>query len=325
MPPLISHLPNPGISLPIIGTPWERPDADLIARMAVVSSATASADLHKLGIRHSFIRGPVTRQPGAKLVGAALTLQFMPQREDVASGIAQEEVEQRSALWHVLDAVLPGDVLVVAAGGDPYTGCLGEMLLTYLHGRGGIGAVVDGCIRDWPRVRELGLPIWTTGLTPNYASQAGQFPWAYGVPIACGGVLVIPGDIVIADDDGVVLVPRRTIATGEDTRPRGVGGVQSHAAGGGRLDLALLPTVSRGPRRVCAVESRAIGFVGPGGRIAARADPGGGGAGGRIALRPCGFIRALRGPGGRGDAACGVSTTPPGPPGCAIGPGAAGR
>ena len=206
---MTTRLPSPAITLPIVGPPYARPDAALLRQLEVVSRATASAQAHKLGIRHTYIRGPVARQDGAKIVGAAVTLQFMPQREDIASGIAQEYAERSSALWHVLDSVQPGDVLVVAANGDPYTGCLGEMLLTYLKGRGGLGAVVDGCIRDWPRVKQIGLPIWCNALTPNYASQAGLFPWAYNVPVACGGVLVLPGDILIADDDGAVLVPQQ--------------------------------------------------------------------------------------------------------------------
>ena len=53
----------------------------------------------------------------------------------------------------------------------------------------GVGLVVDGMIRDWPRVREIGLPLWTRGATPNYASQGSLFPWAYNVPIACSRVL----------------------------------------------------------------------------------------------------------------------------------------
>jgi regulator of RNase E activity RraA len=97
----------------------------------------------------------------------------------------------------------------VQAFGDPYTGCLGEMLITYFKGRGGIGLVVDGMIRDWPHVREIGLPLWTRGFTPHYASQGTLFPWAYNVPIACSRVLVLPGDLIIADDDGAVLVPIR--------------------------------------------------------------------------------------------------------------------
>jgi regulator of RNase E activity RraA len=205
--------PNPliapaGLHLPISGPDFVRPDSTLIRDLYQVSSATASALLHHLGIRQTFIQGPVTRQPGAKVVGAAVTLQFMPQREDVVSGKGQEKTEQRSALWAVLEAVQTGDVLVIAAQNDPYTGCMGEMLVTYFgRGRGGAGIVVDGCIRDWPNVQKIGVPLWTCGVTPNYASQSSLFPWAYNVPIACNRVLVLPGDIIIADDDGAVCVP----------------------------------------------------------------------------------------------------------------------
>ena len=86
------------------------------------------------------------------------------------------------------------------------------MLITYLKGRGGVGLVVDGCIRDWPQVRSIGLPLWTVGVTPHYASQGTLFPWAYNVPVAVSRVLALPGDIVIADDDGAVIVPRKMAA-----------------------------------------------------------------------------------------------------------------
>ncbi len=201
-------LPRPDVTLPIRGPAWARPDPALIAAMHGVSTATASAELHHMGITRAYINGPKPLFAGTKIVGPAVTLQFMPQREDVASGIAQEEVEKHSALWHVLDSVTPGDILVVAAKGSPYSGCLGEMLTTYLKGRGGVGAVVDGCVRDWPNIQKIGLPMWTCGVTPNYASQGGLFPWAYDVAVDCAGVLVLPGDIVIADEDGVVNIPR---------------------------------------------------------------------------------------------------------------------
>jgi len=204
-------LPAPDLSLPISGGPIKRPDPALIEALRAVSSATASANLHKLGVRHTFIEGPSSRVPGSKIVGPALTLQFMPQREDVASGVDQEYAERSSALWHVFDSVQPGDVLAVQAYGDPYTGCLGEMLITYFKGRGGAGIVVDGYIRDWPNVEKIGTPLWCCGFTPNYASQSGLYPWAYNVPIACSQVLVLPGDIVIADDDGAVLVPQQLV------------------------------------------------------------------------------------------------------------------
>jgi regulator of RNase E activity RraA len=202
-------LPSPDIQLPISGPPFERPSADLIQQMYDVSSATASAMLHKMGIRQTFIEGPLPRKPGSKVVGPAVTLQFMPQREDIVSGLGQEQTEKVSALWSVFETVEPGDILAIQAFGDPYTGCLGEMLATYFKGRGGIGIVVDGCVRDWPNIQEIGVPLWTRGFTPNYASQSTLFPWAYNVPIACNRVLVMPGDIIIADDDGAVLVPLR--------------------------------------------------------------------------------------------------------------------
>lgn len=211
--PHVADLPRPSITLPISGPDYERPDPELIQRLHAVSSATASAMLHKMGVRQTFIHGPVPRQAGAKVVGPAVTLQFMPQREDIASGLAQEGSEKVSALWAVFDAVGPGDVLVVQAFGDAYTGCMGDMLVTNFKGKGGAGIVVDGSIRDWPRVQTLGVPVWTRGFTPNYASQSTLYPWAYNVPIACSRVLVLPGDIIIADDDGAVVVPQRLAPT----------------------------------------------------------------------------------------------------------------
>jgi regulator of RNase E activity RraA len=203
------QLPLPDIELPIAGPPFQRPDPALIEKLYSVSSATASALLHRMGIRQTFIQGPRPAIPGRKVVGSAVTLQFMPQREDVATGITQEYGEKHSALWAVLETIQQGDVLAIQAFGDPYTGCLGEMLITYFRTRGGAGIVVDGYIRDWPRVQHIGVPIWANGFTPNYASQAGLYPWGYNVPIACSRVLVLPGDIVIADDDGAVLIPRQ--------------------------------------------------------------------------------------------------------------------
>ena len=204
------ELPRPdNIELPIVGPAYNRPDPKLIEQLRDVSSATAAATLHRMGIRQTYMDSPLPRTPGSKVVGPAVTLQFMPQREDVGSGKKQEGIEKRTALWSVFDAVEPGDVLVVQAFGDPYTGCMGDMLSTYFKGRGGVGIVVDGSIRDWPKIRQMDIPVWTKGFTPNYASQTHLFPWAYNVPIACSMVLVMPGDIIIADDDGAVVVPAK--------------------------------------------------------------------------------------------------------------------
>ena len=67
--------------------------------------------------------------------------------------------------------------------------------------------VIDGCLRDYPNIKRLDLGLWISGMTPNFHTQTDLMPFAVNVPIACGGVLVMPGDIIVADDDGAVVVP----------------------------------------------------------------------------------------------------------------------
>lgn len=201
-----------GVVLPVRGEDFERASPEQLALMDGITAASACAKLNGLGIRRSFIQGPRPLEPGRRVVGSALTLQFMPQREDIYSGMAEEYVERGTALWSVLETVSPGDVLVIQAYGDAFTGCLGDMLVRYFRRHGGAGIVVDGCVRDAAKIRELGVPVWCTGTTPHFASQAGLFPWAYDVPVAAGGVLVLPGDVVVADDDGAVVVPRSRLS-----------------------------------------------------------------------------------------------------------------
>ena len=184
----------------------KRPPQDVSDRLAKIGSATASGELKKLGIRNAFIQGPVTKTPGKAIAGPALTLQFMPIREDQYP--EGEYVEPELQLHrHVLYHTQPGDIVVVDARGDLNSGVFGEMMLTYFHGRGGLGVVVDGCIRDWPNAQQIDIGYWLRGVTPNFHTQTGIFPFAVNVPIACSGTLVMPGDVIIADDDGVVVVP----------------------------------------------------------------------------------------------------------------------
>lgn len=184
----------------------QRPPAHLVEGLKGVGSATASAELSKLGIRDAQIRGPVAMTTGASVVGPALTLQCMPRREDMI-GTDEYANTQRQLHRHVLYHTQPGDVVVVDARGDMGSGVFGEMMLTYFHGRGGVGVVVDGCIRDFALARTLGLGLWLRGVTPNFHTQTNIMPFAVNQPIACGDTLVMPGDIIVADDDGAVNVP----------------------------------------------------------------------------------------------------------------------
>jgi len=201
--------------LPVRGGEWQRPEEGIMEKMQTLGAATACAKLHQMGIRRSYIEGPTSLTPGMRVVGSALTLQFMPQREDLvtdmvnqAGGVEQEYVERNTALWKVLETVKPGDVLVIQAYGSKFSGCLGDILVRYFKLKGGAGIVVDGSIRDADKIRAMGIPVWCTGTTPHYASQTELFPWAYDVPVAVGGALCLPGDFIVADDDGPVVVPQ---------------------------------------------------------------------------------------------------------------------
>ena len=131
----------------------------------------------------------------------------IPKREDIQPGQDEEEQESRSALWDAVISAQEGDVLVVDARANLQTGCLGEMLMTGIHAKGVKGLVVDGCVRDTPLAKQIGLPLFLRGATPYSSSHFDLYPSDYNVPIGCGGVLVMPGDIIVADDDGVVVVP----------------------------------------------------------------------------------------------------------------------
>jgi regulator of RNase E activity RraA len=150
--------------------------------------------------------GPVCQKPGWVIAGPALTLQFMPKREDIFGEDEYARPEEQLHR-HVLYQTQPGDIVVVDARADMRSAVFGEMMLCYFKGRGGEGVVIDGCLRDYPQIRNLDLGIWVRGFTPNFHTQLELMPFAVNVPIACGGVLVLPGDIIVADDDGAVCVP----------------------------------------------------------------------------------------------------------------------
>lgn len=184
----------------------ERPSKDLIKRLEGIGSATASSELRRLGIRYSVIEGVTSWVPGKSIVGPAITLQYLPKREDQypEGEYNQPELQvHRHAMYHAQS----GDIIVVDGRGVLSSGVFGGMMLTYFKGRGGLGVVVDGAIRDFEEAKSLDLGLFLKGVTPYGHTQTVQFPYDYNVPIDCSGTLVMPGDIIIADDDGAVVVP----------------------------------------------------------------------------------------------------------------------
>ena len=183
-----------------------RPPREWVEALQTIGAATASSTLNKMGIRNAHICGPTARTAGRAIAGPALTLQFMPKREDLY-GVDEYAEPEKQLHRHALYHTQPGDIVVVDARGDMKSGVFGDMMLTYFKGKGGIGVVVDGCLRDYPNIKKLDLGLWISGVTPNFHTQTDLMPFAVNVPIACGGVLVMPGDIIVADDDGAVVVP----------------------------------------------------------------------------------------------------------------------
>ncbi len=114
------------------------------------------------------------------------------------------------AVFGALMIAEPGDVVVCAADGFEHTAVTGDLLLGMLKNKGCVGFVTDGAVRDLPGIREVGLPCYATAVTPNSPAKNG--PGTVGLSVVAGGVTVGPGDIVVGDADGVVVVPRALIA-----------------------------------------------------------------------------------------------------------------
>lgn len=195
------------MSIPIETHDIVRPPRELVERVRALGAATASATLFQaFGIVNSHMIGPVATIKGVTVAGPALTLQFMPKRADLYSDAEYVDVE-RQLHRHVLYHVQEGDIVVVDARANMRSGVFGEMMMTYFKGRGGAGLVVDGCLRDWPHLKTLDVPCWIRGVTPNFHTQTDLMPFAVNVPVACGDCTVMPGDIIVADEDGAVVVP----------------------------------------------------------------------------------------------------------------------
>ncbi len=186
---------------------FERANQDTIDTLKEIGTATIAGALAKEGIRNPHMVGLVPFNAGKAVAGQAVTLQFVPKREDLHWGDEYSSAPDRELHRVAIMNSQPGDIVVVDARGSMSSGIFGEMMLTSFKAHGGQGIVVDGCIRDYPEVQKVDLGLWLRGVTPNFHTQTDIFPHAVNVPIACAGVFVVPGDIIVADDDGVVVVP----------------------------------------------------------------------------------------------------------------------
>jgi regulator of RNase E activity RraA len=177
--------------------------------LEAASTATLSTALARRGLRSVCMVGPRPLRPGMRCAGEAYTLRMLPTREDIGEPtfLADPNYPQR----HAIETVGPGQVLVVDARGDLRAGILGDILTLRIARRGAVGLVTDGAVRDAVGVAASGMPVFAAGAHP-LQHTAVHIAADEQLPIQCGGVLVLPGDIIVGDDDGVLVLPRAVAA-----------------------------------------------------------------------------------------------------------------
>src|SRR3954467_14128553 len=177
---------------------------EAIATLSKVSTATITTVLLKKGLRNVWLRGTRPLRPGQpRLVGRAFTLRFVPAREDVATPESwASPISTRAAI----EAMPAGAIAVVDAMGTTDAGIFGDILCARMARRGVAPLVPDGVVRVRAGVLATGLPVWCRG-TAAPASVNGLTFVGWQEPIGCGGVAVMPNDVIVADGDGAVVIP----------------------------------------------------------------------------------------------------------------------
>ncbi len=180
-------------------------DPETLRLLATVSTATISTQLLKRGLRNTFLHGLRPLNPdAARVVGPAFTLRYIPAREDIDVVESFEDPIHPQRL--AVESAPPGSVLVMDCRRDGRAASAGHILLTRLLRRGVAGLVTDGSVRDSERIAEMDFPVFVHSVSAM-ANLALHHAVDLDVPIGCAGVPVFPGDIIVADAEGVVCIP----------------------------------------------------------------------------------------------------------------------
>ncbi len=184
-------------------------DKKIKATLEGISTATLTTVLLKMGLRNVWLRGAFPKQPEQKRVaGTAFTLRFVPAREDLATPASwASPISTRAAI----EAMEEGVICVADALGVTDAGIFGDILCARMAKRKVGALITDGVMRDMDGVLATGLPVWCAGAAAP-ASVAGLTFINWQEPIACGGVAIFPGDAIVADGDGAVVIPQSMLA-----------------------------------------------------------------------------------------------------------------
>jgi regulator of RNase E activity RraA len=179
-------------------------DTALLSALRQITTATIATVLLKKGIRRAWMKGPkplAENQP--RIAGRAFTLRFVPVREDLATPASWSSPRSTRA---AIEEMPEGCIAVIDAMGVTEAGVFGDILAQRMKVRGVAGLVTDGVMRDKAGVLETQLPVWCAGIAAP-ASVAGLTFVGWQEPIGCGGVAIYPGDVVVADGDGTIVIP----------------------------------------------------------------------------------------------------------------------
>ncbi|MDJ0376308.1 fumarylacetoacetate hydrolase family protein [Cryobacterium sp. PH31-L1] len=179
---------------------------ELKAKINSVGTATLSSQLRKRGLNNVSIDGLQSTRPSARLVGLARTLRFIPNREDLFISHGGGYNAQKRAF----DSLRPDDVLVIEARGETGTGTVGDILALRAQVNGAAGLVTDGGVRDVAAVTALKMPTYFANAHPAVLGRK-HVPWDTDLTIACGGAAVQPGDVIVGDADGILVIPPHLI------------------------------------------------------------------------------------------------------------------
>jgi regulator of RNase E activity RraA len=179
-------------------------DPDLLATLTGISTGTITTILLKKGLRNIWMRGTQPLRPDLpRTVGRAFTLRFVPAREDLATPESWSSPKSTRA---AIEAMPAGCIAVVDAMGVTDAGIFGDILCARMARRGVAALITDGVVRDIAGVLATGLPVWCQGAAAP-PSVAGLTFVGWQEPIACGGVAVLPDDVIVSDRDGAVVIP----------------------------------------------------------------------------------------------------------------------
>jgi 5-oxopent-3-ene-1,2,5-tricarboxylate decarboxylase/2-hydroxyhepta-2,4-diene-1,7-dioate isomerase len=175
---------------------------ELKAKLESVATATLSSQMRKRGLNNVSIDGLQATRPDRRIVGLARTLRYVPNREDLFKTHGGGFNAQKQAI----DSVNEGEILVMEARGEKGTGTVGDILALRAQVRGAAAIITDGGVRDYTAVAGLEMPTYFANPHPAVLGRR-HIPWDTDITIACGGATVQPGDIIVADADGILVIP----------------------------------------------------------------------------------------------------------------------